>query len=479
MDELPKTLDETYERALQDIHDQNWEYAHRLFQCVSAASRPLRVEELAEFLAFDFSTEPIPTFVADWRSEDPVHVVLSTCPSLLSVVGGTGSSVIQFAHFSVKEYLTSERLTEANNMISRFHVSMALGHTIVAQACLGVLLHLDGNITRDHVKEFPLAEYAAKHWVDHALFEGVSPNIQDGMKRLFDPTGHHLFVWVGIYDPESRRHRYRDTRAELPSRARATNLHYATFCGLRDIVKFLIVTHRQDVNAPGFDRDETSLIVASRVGLPEVVRVLLEHGADIESRDTFGWSPLEMASTVGHVEVIRVLLAYGIDVNSRDSKGHTALHAASRTGQTTAARVLLEHSADVNAGRWDNQTPLHFAWNEGVTRVLIEYHGNTNSRDMANRTPLHRALQLGRAEAVALILLENGSDANSRDSTKSTPLHLASRKGYLNLVRVLIQRGADIHARSRGKTPIQLASAQGHHDVAQLLLEHGAGDGRT
>src|SRR5947208_5915104 len=104
LDELPKTLDETYERALQDIDAQNWEYAHRLFQCVSAASRPLRVEELAEFLAFDFSTEPIPTFVADWRSEDPVHAVLSTCPSLLSVVDGTGSSVIQFTHFSVKEY---------------------------------------------------------------------------------------------------------------------------------------------------------------------------------------------------------------------------------------------------------------------------------------------------------------------------------------------------------------------------------------
>jgi hypothetical protein len=59
--ELPETLDETYERTLQRINEANWEFAHRLFQFVSVASRPLRVEELAELLAFDFKTAPIPS----------------------------------------------------------------------------------------------------------------------------------------------------------------------------------------------------------------------------------------------------------------------------------------------------------------------------------------------------------------------------------------------------------------------------------
>ena len=58
--ELPKTLDATYERTLQGIKEADWELAHRLFQCVTVASRPFRVEELAEFLAFDFSAGPIP-----------------------------------------------------------------------------------------------------------------------------------------------------------------------------------------------------------------------------------------------------------------------------------------------------------------------------------------------------------------------------------------------------------------------------------
>ena len=101
--ELPETLDETYQRTLQEIKNAQWEFAHRLFQFVAAASRPLRVEELAELLAFDFNAEPIPNFCEDWRLEDPVDAVLSTCPGFLAVANVEDSQIIQFSHFSVKE----------------------------------------------------------------------------------------------------------------------------------------------------------------------------------------------------------------------------------------------------------------------------------------------------------------------------------------------------------------------------------------
>jgi hypothetical protein len=98
-------LDETYAHSLKEIDKQNWEYAHRLFQCVAAASRPLYVKELAGFLAFDFEAGPIPLFLANWLPGDPTHTVLSTCSSLLAVVSVNGFPIVQFAHFSVKEYL--------------------------------------------------------------------------------------------------------------------------------------------------------------------------------------------------------------------------------------------------------------------------------------------------------------------------------------------------------------------------------------
>ena len=83
LNELLETLDETYERILREINDRNWEFARRLILCVAVASRP-RVEELAEFLAFE--VRPIPKFREDWRLEDPVGAVLSTCSTLLAVV---------------------------------------------------------------------------------------------------------------------------------------------------------------------------------------------------------------------------------------------------------------------------------------------------------------------------------------------------------------------------------------------------------
>jgi ankyrin repeat protein len=465
---------------LRDIDDQNWEYAHRLFQCVAAASRPLLVEELAEFLAFDFSSGSTPTLLDDWRSEDPAHAILSTCSSLLAVVDVKGSPVIQFSHFSVKEYLTSERLAEAKDNISRFHVFMTPAHTIVAQACLGVLLHVNEDITEGGLKKLPLAEYAAEHWVGHARFEGVSLNIQDGMKRLFDPNSHHLAVWIWIHDLESPLHRYsRCCRPGSPSQARATVLHYAAFCGLCDIVEFLIVECLQDVNARGFDGDETVLGVASREGHSDVARVLLEHGADTELRDGYDWSPLDRVSQKGHEGVAGVLLEHGADVRALDRYGNTALHVASgihSSGHPVVARLLLEHGADANAKNRYNRTPLHWAQNESVARVLLEYGAETNAQDVDNRTTLHLALKKRRAE-VARVLLENGADANSRDSKNKTPLHLACRRGDVDVGRWLLQHGSDIHARdNKGRTPFQVASANQHHDVMQLLLEHGAED---
>jgi hypothetical protein len=331
---------------LEEIGKRNWEYALRLFQCVAAASRPLHAEELAEFLAFDFDSESTPTLQEDWREEDPAHAVRSTCSSLLAIVDVDDSQVIQFSHFSVKEYLTSKRLLEAKDTISQFHVSMTQAHTIVGQACLGVLLHLHESIAWAELKHFPLVRYAAKYWVGHSQFEDVWPNVHNGTKRLFDPDHHHFFIWVSIYDPKRG---YVDGDLEIPSQTRGTALHYAAFYGLKDIVKFLIVERSQDVNARYINDNETPLLMASRQGHSEVSRVLLEHGANTEKRDSWDYSPLERGSIEGHAEVIRVLLEYGADVMAVDRYHETPLRYASYNGRLVAVQVLLEHGADPNA----------------------------------------------------------------------------------------------------------------------------------
>ena len=479
---MPTTLDETYARTLEEIDEQNWDYAHRLLQCVAAASRPLRADELAEFLAFDYNARSTPAFMAGWRSEDPENDVLSICSTLLVVVKPhSGSPVIQFAHFSVKEYLTSARLAQTKDTISRFHVSMTPAHTIVARACLGVLLHLDEDITKDRLNDFPLAEYAAEHLVDHARFENVWPKVEDGMKRLFDPSKGHLAVWFWIYDPDDRQSR--SNRSERPE-VQATPLLYAAVYNLHEIATYLIVEHSHSVNTWGFERKETPLHVSSRWGHVEIARVFLDHDAEREARDAVDYSPLERAAQMGHVELVQVLLEYGADVDARDARRRTPLHLALLWGKRRVFRALLKNGADVKALYKKNQTLLHRAEEEEFARLLLEHGADADALDINNQSPLHRASEFGHLGA-AQVLLEHGVDANARDVNGATPLHLASSSKYwegrcVDVVRLLCQYGSDIHARDdEGQTPFMRATARELHKIMQLLLEHGAKDHRV
>jgi ankyrin repeat protein len=441
---------------LREINKADWEFAHRLFQFVAVASRPLRVDELAELLAFDFEAGPIPKFHEGWRLEDPVDAVLSACSSLLSVVDVKGSPVIQFSHFSVKEFLTSARLAKASDIIHRrYHISMTPAHTLVSQACLGTLLHLDKDvITHDSLEDYPLAEYAAEHWVDHAQFEEVSQNVEDGMKQLFDPSKPHLTVCIWIHDPERPWLKGND-RGERPSPIPRSPLHYAAFWGLHSIVHFLVIDHSQDVRSRSVTDDATPLHVASKNGHKQVACFLIERGADPSAQDKDGNTPLHLASRWGYVEVAHMLIERGADPSAQNEDGNTPLHQALQYGHVEVALMLIERGADLSA---QNK------------------YGNT---------PLHRALQEGHVE-VAHMLIERGADVSAQNKDRKTPLHLASThpsratpQQLVEVARILLEHGANVSAQDNyGLTPLDLASQNEKlAEVAHVLIQHGAGPG--
>ncbi|KAH9034393.1 hypothetical protein EDB83DRAFT_1781833 [Lactarius deliciosus] len=200
LNELPETLDETYERILRGINKAQKDNARRLLLCLAVAVRPLRVEELAEILAFDFqgSSSGIPKLKDDWRWDNHEEAVLSTCSSLIAIVPSSDSCsrVVQFSHFSVKEYLTSPRLARSHEDVSKFHIDLDAAHTILAQACLGTLLRLDEHVD---ITGFPLVKYAAEHWVDHARFGKVPSRVQDGIDDLFDSSKPHFAGWIRVH----------------------------------------------------------------------------------------------------------------------------------------------------------------------------------------------------------------------------------------------------------------------------------------
>ena len=151
LDELPETLDETYERMLRGIQKAKRDHARHLLQCSMVAACPLRIAELAEVLAIDFRTarcNGISKLNINWQLEDHQYAVLSTRSSLITVVDQEDTQVVQFSHFSVKEFLTSPRLARSNSDASRFHIPFEPAHAILAKACLGVLLRLDDRLDR-------------------------------------------------------------------------------------------------------------------------------------------------------------------------------------------------------------------------------------------------------------------------------------------------------------------------------------------
>ena len=401
LEELPESLDETYERILREIRKPNQGHAHRLLQCLVAAVRPLEVKELAEILAFDFNTEGIPNLNLGWRWEDQEEAVMSACSSLVMIVKDGASRVVQFSHFSVKEFLTADRFAEPIRDVSHYHIRLEAAHTILVRACLSILLQLDDRINRDSMKSFPLARYAAQYWTTHARIGNVSSRIKDGMECLFDEDKPHFATWLWIYDED----RGRSMSTTCPKKPEVAPLYYAAMLGFRDLAECLIAKHPQHVTVRG-GREVTPLHVAALEGHSDILSLLIEHGADLNGRGKFGDTPLNRASERGRLEAGRFLLNRGADVDVQCEYKNTALAAAAARGYVEFAQILLEHGAMIDV------------------------------RCELGRTPLHWAAINGRTEVVRL-LLERGADTHVRDEDGKTASELALRYEYHEIVEVL------------------------------------------
>ena len=489
LDELPESLDETYERVLREIKKPNRDHARRLLQCLVVAIRPLRVEELAEVLAVDFDDEEgIPKLKLNWRWEDQEQALLSSCSSLIAIVESDESRVVQFSHFSVKEFLTSSRLATSSGDTSRYHILLEPAHTILAQACLSVLLRLDDRVGQSDVGDsFPLAGYAAEHWVAHAQDEKVSSYLQKAMGYLFDVNKPYFAAWLQLHDidthPESGTALYNFTPR---SKSGATPLYYAALCGFRDLVEHLTVNDPKQVHATG-GHYVTPLVAALGKGHLQTAKFLSDNGADPNVRGDYNMTPLLSAAYNGGFEMVQVLLKYKADINARDNAGEDALHNASNSSAldigpslSNVARLLLKHGADVNA-RTDkddrHSTPLHLAAKKGrieVAHVLLQHGADVGTKDGNGRTALHLAAQYGKVE-VAHVLLQHGADVGTKDSDGKTALHRAVHYEDVEVVRVLLEHGADVGMKDGdGRTALHQAVDYGAVNIVRMLLEHGA-----
>ena len=499
-------MDETYVRMLLDIDEEKQEYAQRLFHCLAFSIRPLLVDELAEILAIRFDSYSAPNYNTGWRLGDAEEAVLSACSGLVAVVIVDGSRVVQFSQSSIKEFLTSEHLATSDDRLSHYHVLPGPGHTIMAKACLSILLKLDDSADKKTIEHSPLALYAARHWIEHAKFGDVSSHIKDIIFRLFDPDRPHFRAWIWLYDMDRRWENHMSTTH--PTWPHASSLYYAALCGFSDLVEHLVRTHPSEINARG--GYHVTPLHASLGRGPKITPRLLREDADVDVRDNYGTTPLRWVSKQSHLKMVHVLVEHGADVDSRDHYNCTPLHWAAHQGHPEVVRFLLGHDVDADARDDDNHSPLHWASQRGhleVVRALAEHGIDLNARDSSNWTSLHAASQNGHFEVVQVLLghgadvcasdeggwtslqwpsyygdqeivrglLENGADANTRDNNNWTPLHGASQQGHWEVVQILLEHGADANSRDdSNQTPLDLASRAGHLELVKLLAESSA-----
>ena len=418
LSQLPKSLDETYECILEEIWKTNLHHAHRLLQCLAVSIRPLRVEELAEILAldFDYAEGRIPRLREDWRWEDQEEAVLSTCSSLITVVGSGSQRVVQFSHFSVKEFLTSDRLATSGAEVSNFHILPEPAHTVIAKACLAILLQSDGGVG-------PLAKYAAEHWVDHAQFEKVSTHLEDGMRRLFDPAEPYFEDWLKLYDIDEGW----ETFAVRGDERHGSILYYSSMCGFYGLTADLIYEHPEQVNDK-CGRSLSPLAAALYHRHLNVAELLRQHGADVGITSYGNRTLLHAASVDGSVDIAEWLLAHGLDAMLQQDDGNTPLHLAARFGQLEFIQMLIRHGITVDGKNKEHRTSLHLASEVGhveIVRLLLQHGADIDSRP----TPLHLAPSI-RSQQSAEILVEDAADSDVDGSPLSSTVAVAGTGGH-------------------------------------------------
>jgi ankyrin repeat protein len=213
-----------------------------------------------------------------------------------------------------------------------------------------------------------------------------------------------------------------------------------------------------------------SLFKATEVGDIKLAEILIARGADVNTKDWKGRTPLQMAVQNGKIEVANLLIAHGANVNAKNGGGLLCI--AALKGDIKMANLLILKGADVNAKNKNGLTPVSRALlSDGGGRLMIDLLVSKG----AKVPELHLAAHRGDIDKVRSSL-EKGTKIDVRDKAMHTPLFYAASAGQINVVDLLISKGADVNAKDirGGETPLFYAAKAGQKNVVELLIDKGA-----
>jgi ankyrin repeat protein len=478
---LPSTLDDTYERILCSISEEDVEYAIRILRWLSFSARPLLPEEVAQAVAID--PERHAPVDMDEVLEDPSDV-LDICSSLVILttispteIWGDGGvdrpeyQALVLAHYSVQEYLTSERCLQGR--MARFGATPAACHRYIASSCLSYLRLLDDAdyFSAHNLEDGMFGLYAARFWIHHTLKTTRDESLTQGTISLMSPSNAAYYNWIRLHDPENEE---KGPEVNRKSESIPHPLYYSSLVGFTDVTLQLTANSNVDINTTG-GRFGSALGAASAKGQIETVEILLVNGAKIDSSQKSFDNVLRLASAGGHDKIVSILIANGADVNAQGLHFDSALHTASAFGHDTIVSTLLANGADVNAQGGPDGSVLQAASASGHNKIVSMLLANGADVN-AQGGPYGNALQAASArgyDKIVSILLVNGADVNAQGGPYGNALQAASASGNDKIVSALLANGANVNAQGGlYGNALQAASYYGFHKIVSILLTH-------
>ncbi|KAJ6093116.1 hypothetical protein N7486_008405 [Penicillium sp. IBT 16267x] len=483
LEDLPEQVSAAYEKIL--ARTKSPVRTEALLRILLAAMEPLTLDEANMALTTVLAKQDSqPVLVSDmWGPDVFKEIVKDLCGLLVNIHG----SKLYFMHQTAREFLTHrERHGEWKGRLD-----MLGSHRQMLLVCLNSLSCLDKNalggiytqpesywgelmgyvrlsarhasILQKFKEDFPLAWYSTRHWISHA--KPVEKEALEDLVSFMEKT-HAYEAWDVLYCmiTGGRDGYNRFTVQVIPP------LSYASSSNLPCLAKHLLA-NGASIDAEGY-QSPTALSVAAQNGHKEIVELLLENNADINARSRVGDFPSFSGSAI---------FSHSAIVNSRSLRqnGRTALYAACAQGQEKMVRLLLDNGADVTLCNNGNNYPIHAACkghHTGIVKLLLERGADANSEMGAmGGTPLYIAANAGFMELTA-VLVEGGANINKVVKTFGggyTALMIACMKNHLDMVELLLERGADPNIQGAGFA-LHWACENDNLEMVQLLVEHGA-----
>ncbi|KAI0383348.1 ankyrin [Hypomontagnella monticulosa] len=479
LQDLPVGLDETYNRILLSISPESRLGIVSVLRWLTFANRFFYVEEIAEI--FILHPQHIAIFDEKERLFNPLDVLKKLSVLVISSKE-QGLTRVSLAHFSIREYLMSSRITQGP--AAHFSLSEVEAQLHIAHSCLVYYLYC---VTNDKADVMPLYDSAREFWP--ILLERVPRELwKDELVAL-------VMDALSIDSPSlrgmerGRRDRLFLSGPDTPYIELANSPEYFSFPTGRPqcftaLLGFVQLTDMVlSANAYRTQEDlEEALQYAAFGGQTSVLQLLLDKGASVNAEYRPFGDALQAAAYKGRLNIALLLLDKGADINARRGGWGSAIQAA--TGYSShVIPLLIDHgvSADVPCNRsncvW--MCMLQADFNRGLS-TLLRNDADINRACERHGTALHKASQdIYMRRRLFYVLLDKGADVNAKGGEYGHPLQAVCNQGgdYRAEAEALLDRGADVNAEGgRFGSALQAASCARSDggDIVKLLVERGA-----